>query len=101
MLAWMALLSPAVIVTCIAIAMLRRQTRGVENAAVQNRRFLLYVAGGGCAVVILMIVAAAILALAQRGSKAPLWLVSAPWGFAIGEVVGLVLWKRRAARAAA
>ena len=101
MLAWDGAAQPGVIVDVhrnsdVAAANARSGERGGAEPAVFVVRGGRRVRGGD-----LMIVAAAILALAQRGSKAPLWLVSAPWGFAIGEVVGLVLWKRRAARAAA
>jgi hypothetical protein len=95
------LLAPAVIVSCIGLAMLRKQTRGAADATRQNRRFLFYVAGGGCVVLVLMIIGLVIFDLLTRGGQAPAWFVLAPWGFAIGEIVGLVLWKRRTKRAAA
>ncbi len=51
--------------------------------------------------VILMVIAIVILMAAAHGVLAPLWLIFAPWGFAIGEAVGLVSWKWRVTRAAA
>jgi cytochrome bd-type quinol oxidase subunit 2 len=95
------LLGPAVIVSCIGLAMLRKQTRGAADATRQNRRFLICVAGGGCVVLLLMIIALVIFDLLTRGGQVPAWFLFAPWGFAIGEIVGLVLWKRRTTRAAA
>jgi hypothetical protein len=92
---------PPAIVLCIGLAILRRQTQSAADARPQNRLFLFYVAGGGCLVVVLMIIAVVILTAATRAAQATLWLIFAPWGFAIGEAIGLVLWKRRASRAAA
>ncbi|MGA8073315.1 MAG: hypothetical protein WB995_07535 [Candidatus Acidiferrales bacterium] len=99
--AWVVLLSPAFVVSCVGLVMLWRQTRGTAKAPRQSLRFLLYVVGGGCMGVILMVIAIVILMAAAHGVLAPLWLIFAPWGFAIGEAVGLVSWKWRVTRAAA
>jgi hypothetical protein len=95
------LLGPAVVVSCIALAMLKQQTRGIADPRLQNRRFLLYVAGGGCLAVVLMVAIVGALMLTARGKFTPLWLVFAPWGFALGEAIGFVAWKRRETRLAA
>jgi len=95
------LLGPAVVVSCIALAMLKQQTRGVADPRMQNRRFLWYVAGGGCLAVVLMVATVGIFMLAAHGAVTPLWLMFAPWGFALGEAIGFAAWKWRETRLAA